>query len=704
MTAGGALGIIRDPSTLQEYSRQYSIVNVKDYGARGDGVTDDTAAIQAAINATSAKGGGTVYFPHGTYYVSNIIWLASYVSLIGDNVTIVAPSSTTQRQVFGQPGGSGATLHYITIDGFTLSSTNDKPRVGASNGALSSNLMFIHVGSCDHFTLKNCAMYNGEYMFKCDGTGSVVRLENLRGSGLYMPLYIQIVDDLVGENWDFDAMTTGTNLDHHLYLNGGMTNVSIKRIKFSGGSGSPIQIQNDNTPQQGDSYNIKFEDVSIINPAASAIMLGSGSHYDIEFNDLYVKGVPAGYYVLQNWDVKSGRTIDSITVDGFVFDSIGGVCQFNTSGGATYPSNIVIRNGVIRGRCSNNEVFDVSNCTNLIIENVLVEDAATPTASGYTVSAPLGNCDAIFKNCTFIYATAAPVGDPIALRTSPFFARFIDCTFINRQGTATRITANRSNNSNDKCFMINTRYSGFSSVRYSNWDSRTIEIRSISLDAPNSDIVASSIPLYMPWSVGDKVWNPSTAVGGYIGQVCVRAGNLPDKWKPSLSYSSSLSVIPTVDNGHYYKVLTPGTSGSTEPVWPTTSGATVTDGTVVWQEAGPSALFAPFGGIPVTVSDFLLTSTSATQVASLSPPAKGNFEVKVYYRVVTAPTNVTITVSWKDATGNQSQTVVNVTGQTPGSYTVTPIMVNAVTGTPITVTATAGTANQVFVSATIRPE
>lgn len=52
------------------------VLNVRDFGAKGDGVTDDTAAIQAALNAYP-NGMRIIYLPNGTYLVSNtLIWPA----------------------------------------------------------------------------------------------------------------------------------------------------------------------------------------------------------------------------------------------------------------------------------------------------------------------------------------------------------------------------------------------------------------------------------------------------------------------------------------------------------------------------------------------------------------------------------------------------------------------------------------------------
>jgi hypothetical protein len=59
-------------------------LNVLDFGAIGDGVADDSAAIQAAINAVPSIG-GEVYFPRGTYLVNTKIALKGRLSLVGES-------------------------------------------------------------------------------------------------------------------------------------------------------------------------------------------------------------------------------------------------------------------------------------------------------------------------------------------------------------------------------------------------------------------------------------------------------------------------------------------------------------------------------------------------------------------------------------------------------------------------------------------
>lgn len=59
-------------------------VSVKDFGAMGDGITDDTETIQSAIDYVSFYGGGVVDLPIGVYIVSGIL-LDGNVMLQGES-------------------------------------------------------------------------------------------------------------------------------------------------------------------------------------------------------------------------------------------------------------------------------------------------------------------------------------------------------------------------------------------------------------------------------------------------------------------------------------------------------------------------------------------------------------------------------------------------------------------------------------------
>ncbi|MFJ8538188.1 glycoside hydrolase family 55 protein [Streptomyces sp. NPDC093591] len=62
---------------------QVSLNVRQEYGATGNGVTDDRAAIQSAIDAAAVAGGGIVYFPKGVYRISDSLVLKTGVTLQG---------------------------------------------------------------------------------------------------------------------------------------------------------------------------------------------------------------------------------------------------------------------------------------------------------------------------------------------------------------------------------------------------------------------------------------------------------------------------------------------------------------------------------------------------------------------------------------------------------------------------------------------
>lgn len=140
-----------------------SVFNVRDYGARGDGVTDDAAAVQAAVTAAIASGtGGQILFPNGTYKLNSYVLVngASGLRFSGTGAsTIVYPSDNTALVTSGVALNDGqarsgflvinstkVSFDYLTFQG---GSSGEISTVNIGAGVYAYNTSYILMTSCN---------------------------------------------------------------------------------------------------------------------------------------------------------------------------------------------------------------------------------------------------------------------------------------------------------------------------------------------------------------------------------------------------------------------------------------------------------------------------------------------------------------------------------------------------------------------------
>ena len=109
--------------------RQY--IHVQDYGAVGDGVTDDTTAIQNAINQANIIG-GDVLFDELTYITSTLI-PKSYVTLQLNGATLKLKNGTNERIFNGGVAGINFAILNGTLDGNKTNNQGNFNLSGATN-------------------------------------------------------------------------------------------------------------------------------------------------------------------------------------------------------------------------------------------------------------------------------------------------------------------------------------------------------------------------------------------------------------------------------------------------------------------------------------------------------------------------------------------------------------------------------------------
>jgi polygalacturonase len=160
-------------SLAAPFNARAAVFDVKTFGAKADGTTPDRDAINKAIDAAAAAGGGTVYFPAGTYLTGSIR-LRSNVTLQLETGSVIEASkdtSTIDQTMSALIWGVG--LENVSIVGSGLISGTDvltrQKRPGTLNGDKA-----IGLKHCRNVTLRDFSVANGGH-----SAITVVEMDNL---------------------------------------------------------------------------------------------------------------------------------------------------------------------------------------------------------------------------------------------------------------------------------------------------------------------------------------------------------------------------------------------------------------------------------------------------------------------------------------------------------------------------------------------
>ena len=357
-----AIGIICF-SFVSMAQTQKLFYNVRDFGAKGDSVTIDSDAINAAIDAAAANGGGTVYFPPGIY-ASYSVRLKSNICLFLDQGAVLLGAAHTATKGYDEPEPKtsydayqdfghnhwknsliwGIDLHDISIIGQGriwgkgMSRSTNQPKFGGNKA--------IGLKNCRNVNLQDFSILHGGH-FALLATG---------------------VDNLTIHNLKVDTDRDGFDIDC-------CKNVRISNCTVNSPFDDGICLKS----SFGLGYARTTENVTITNCQVSGY--DEGTLLDGSFKRTYKRYSDSTTTGRIKFGTESNGGFKNITITNCVFDYSRGLALETVDGGLLEDvtiSNITMRDIVnapifirLGGRMRGPDSLKMGACRRIIINNLV---------------------------------------------------------------------------------------------------------------------------------------------------------------------------------------------------------------------------------------------------------------------------------------------------------------------------------------------
>ena len=477
-----------------------NIFSVLDYGALGDGTTDDTTAIQSAITACNTAGGGTVYFPEGIYIISSALVFYSNMIIQGSDATIKLKAGsysalvnmfTTNGFVDGDYSAGIAITENVIFDGLIIDGN-------IGNVSTTDSCRGINAYKVQNFKVTNCIIK--------DLAGTI-------GNGYGIITWYSdtvYIDNVTINRTDRQNICIWETSDAHI------SNCNLQDSYYR----ECVLVSTDNPVQHQNTFAV-IENTKMVQVLTSGTYVmrfsgaGSGILSDCELTapsvtfpviyitdtlekDVVIKGsrISGGSYGIE---VVSTCTTRKITIEGCSIDSNTNGIRHNASGGFLTIVNNKITNTTTQPLYTIN--FDRAIITNNVIDEGTTRVYLEPESNG----------SIIFSN------------NQITNLTDATYAVFVNGTTSETAHVCYNIAlANTANVM--RLFDISGKAIGNTGS--------VIDSANIRVEIANQRalLYGSAAPSTGSWLASDIVFHTAPATGGFIGWVCVTAGT-PGTWR-----------------------------------------------------------------------------------------------------------------------------------------------------------------------------